>query len=120
MYFSDRSTPWVCKLHPVFDILTTGMCVVMTWCLMYMFFQMSSESHLTSVMLLVTFSWTSGKIVGALGLPPLLGMLLAGIVLRNTNHYDMKNNVFQPHIINLRSDILLLQETITRCRFTML
>jgi predicted Kef-type K+ transport protein len=73
---------------------------------MFMFFEVSPGSELSSVVLLVALSWACGKVAGMLYLPPLLGMLLAGLVLRNTGHYtvDVHSNRFQPYIINLRSD----------------
>lgn len=84
------------------DALTSAICVLMTWTVLYMFFDMPPNSELASVVLLVSCSWACGKIAGMFYLPPLLGMLLAGVVLRNTGHYDVNNNNFQPHIINLR------------------
>ncbi|VVC34245.1 Hypothetical protein CINCED_3A024503 [Cinara cedri] len=98
----ERQTPWPCRIHPLLDLITLVMCIVVTWSVLYMFFDMTPNSALASVMLLVLCSWACGKATGLVGLPPLLGMLLAGMVLANTGHYVGDHNVFQPHIINLR------------------
>uniref|UniRef100_A0A2S2Q3K5 Mitochondrial sodium/hydrogen exchanger 9B2 n=1 Tax=Sipha flava TaxID=143950 RepID=A0A2S2Q3K5_9HEMI len=99
-----RSTSWACKIHPVFNLFTSIVCVTLTCSAMFMFFEVSPGSELSSVVLLVALSWACGKVAGMLYLPPLLGMLLAGLVLRNTGHYtvDVHSNRFQPYIINLR------------------
>lgn len=101
----SRLNTWTCKVHPLMDALTSAICLVMTWTVLYMFFDMPPNSELASVVLLVSCSWACGKIAGMFYLPPLLGMLLAGVVLRNTGYYDVTYNNFQPHIINLRSGL---------------
>lgn len=78
--------------------------MAVTWSVLYMFFDMTADSALASVVLLILCSWACGKAVGMVGLPPLLGMLMAGMVLANTGYYEGDHNAFQPHIINLRSD----------------
>jgi len=102
-YYSGPTTSsWTCKIHPLLNAVTSAACVVMAWGLMYLFFDMTPGSQLASVVLLISSSWACGKIAEMLYLPPLLGMLLAGVVLRNSGHYDVDHNIFQPHIINLR------------------
>ncbi|XP_050060575.1 sodium/hydrogen exchanger 9B2-like isoform X1 [Aphis gossypii] len=96
------TTSWTCRIHPLFNAITSVACMVMTWCVMYFFFDMTPNSQLASVVFLISCSWAGGKIAEMLYLPPLLGMLLAGVVLRNTGHYDVDQNIYQPHIINLR------------------
>ncbi|KAL5242543.1 hypothetical protein ACI65C_009953 [Semiaphis heraclei] len=96
------TSSWTCKIHPLINAVTSAACVVMAWGLMYLFFDMTPGSQLASVVLLISSSWACGKIAEMLYLPPLLGMLLAGVVLRNSGHYDVDHNIFQPHIINLR------------------
>lgn len=101
--FSERSTPILSRIiRPVSAGITGIVCMLMTWSMLYLFFDMTPGSHLGAVVLLVSCSWVCGKIAGLLSLPPLLGMLLAGATLRNTGYYDLSNS-FQPHIINLRS-----------------
>ncbi|XP_050422124.1 sodium/hydrogen exchanger 9B2-like isoform X2 [Adelges cooleyi] len=100
---SFRRTECGTKVRTACNILTSSICIVITWAIMYMIFDHNkmAGSQLASVALLVTSSWVGGKIAEQLYMPSMMGMLMAGVLLSNFGYYDV-NNSFQIYIIILR------------------
>ncbi|XP_050520973.1 sodium/hydrogen exchanger 9B2-like [Daktulosphaira vitifoliae] len=100
---SSCETEYSNKVRSAFNTLTTCICIVIAWTMMYLIFgkNMLPGSQLASVCFLVASSWAAGKVIEQLYLPPMLGMLIVGVVLRNVGFYDIKND-FQIYIIILR------------------
>jgi Kef-type K+ transport system membrane component KefB len=68
--------------------------LMLFWGVMFTIFQdaVLPESKVFKLTTVVIFAYVFGWLVSLIHLPPLLGMLVAGIVLRNVGSFHMSGN----------------------------
>uniref|UniRef100_A0A1B6E6M0 Cation/H+ exchanger transmembrane domain-containing protein n=1 Tax=Clastoptera arizonana TaxID=38151 RepID=A0A1B6E6M0_9HEMI len=77
--------------------------VIVSWCLLYSLLhdEVLPQGDLFKLMVLIISAYIVGYLVGLMNLPPLLGMLITGIVLKTVGFYNI-SGVYMNIVISLR------------------